>query len=358
MPGPIQIELSGTPALNPLPGWRTPRSLAGALEECSLVVPTYRRPAELLALLDALAALPDPPAEVVIVDGTPGDDAIEGPVSDWVRGRRLRFDLTYARSPKGLTRQRNVGIDLSSGSYIFFLDDDAIPHPGYFSGMRGVFERHPDTGGVGGAIANQMGRALNRRWRIRLATGLVPRIPPDTWHPSGTSTPRALLQPFSGVRRVDVLPGCAFAFRREALREFRFSEFFDGYAQGEDLEMSLRVGSKWNLLSCGDARVDHNTAPGGRPGSFAKGRMEVRNRYFIWKRHAGAVRPIDRARFWADLLFLAAMDLAWFCARPWRPAVLAHGFGVLQGIAGCLLAPPRYREPAAQPQYQLMDCHD
>lgn len=321
------------------------------------MVPTYSRPGELLELLDALAALPDPPAETAIVDGTPGD-TIARPVAAWARGRALPFDLLYVRSPKGLTRQRNAGIDLTSGEYVFFLDDDAIPHPGYFSALRGAFEAHPDAGGLGGAIANQMDRPINRRWRIRLATGLVPRVEPDTWHPSGTSTPRALLQPFSGVRRVDLLPGCAFAFRRRVLREFRFSRFFDGYAQGEDMEMSLRVGRKWKLLSCGDALVDHHAAPAGRPGSFAKGRMEVRNRYFIWKRHAGAVRLVDRFRFWADFLFLFGMDAAWFCVRPWKPAFLAHGLGVLHGVAGCLFAPPRFEEPPAARRYELVDGHE
>jgi len=343
--------MTPSPDLKKLPGWRMPRSAPGALAGCSLIVPTYRRPREVAALLEQLAELPDPPEEAVVVDGTPGSE-VEQTAARFASGRGLAFDLIYVRAPQGLTRQRNAGIDVSSGRYVFFLDDDALPFPGYFSEMRRAFEADPAAGGLGGAIVNQIDRPLNRRWRIRLALGLVPRVEPGTYHPSGTSTPRGLLKPFSGVRRVDVLPGCAFAFRRQVLEKHRFSEFFAGYAQGEDLEMSLRVGRDWKLLSCGDARVIHKTAPGGRPSSFAKGRMEVRNRFFIWKRHSGAAVLVDRARFWTDLLFLFAMDLAWFCLRPWKPGVLAHGCGVLSAIAGCLFAPPRYEEPPARRHYQ------
>ncbi len=313
---------------------------------CSLIVPTYQRPAAVPALLTALAALPDPPEEVVIVDGSPhprtGSASLE-----WAGNRTLPFDLVYARAPRGLTRQRNAGIDICAGEYVFFLDDDALPEPGYFNAVRHAFEGNPELGGVGGAIVNQMDRPISRRWRIRLALGLAPRVEPGVYHPCGTSTPRGLLKPFAGLREVDLLPGCAFAFRREVLDEFHFSEFFAGYSQGEDVEMSLRVGRRWKLAICGNARVVHKPAAEGRPGGFAKGRMEVRNRYFVWKRHVSHPRVLDRARFCGDVAFLCLMDAARFD--------LAHGCGVLFAAAVCLVAPPRYVEPPARRRYRLVE---
>jgi GT2 family glycosyltransferase len=339
-------------SLQPLRGWKVPRAKEGALAGCSLVVATYQRPEEIAELLDALADLWDPPEEAVIVDATP-NGTVERRIAQFAASSPARFDVVYVRAPKGLTRQRNAGIDISTGRYVFFLDDDAMPFAGYFSEMQRVFDAEPSAGGLGGAIVNQMGRPLSGRWRLRLALRLVPRGRPDMWYPCGTSTPRALMKPFSGVRAVELLPGCAFAFRREVLDQFRFSEFFAGYAQGEDTEMSLRVGRRWKLLSCGSARVVHNVAPGGRPSSYAKGRMEVRNRYFIWKRHTSGVRLPDRVRFWADLLFLIAMDGAWFLVRPWRAGTLAHGAGILSAIVECMAAPPRYEEPPARRQYRV-----
>ncbi len=350
------ISRTSAETLVALPGWRAPCAGGAGVEGCSLVIPTFERPRETLALLAHLAALPDRPVEVVVVDGSPGGD-LDVALRQWSATLALPFALVYVRALRGLTRQRNAGIDISSGRYIFFLDDDAVPQPGYFAAVARVFERNPAVGGVGGAIVNQMDRPLNRRWRLRRVLGLAPPVEPDTWHASGTSVPRALLKPFSGTRPVDLLPGCALAFRREVLQRCRFSEFFDGYAQGEDLEMSLRVGRHWKLLSCGEARVEHRTAPGGRPGSFSKGRMEARNRYFIWKRHAAGAGALDRARFWADLVFLVAMDAGWFCLRPWRGGPLAHGLGVACGAAGCLLTPPRYTEPPARQRYYVDERH-
>lgn len=337
-----------------LSGWRVPRAEVRALAGCTLVIPTYERPDEALALVSTLAALPDPPEEVVVVDGSPHDRTGRG-VAEWARRRRLPFDLVYARAPRGLTRQRNAGIDLCRGAYVFFLDDDATPEAGYFTAIRRAFESHPGLGAVGGAVVNQMDRPLSRRWRLRLALGLAPRVAPGVYHPCGTSTPRALLKPFAGLRAVDVLPGCAFAFRREVLDEIRFSEFFAGYSQGEDMEMSLRAGRRWKLALCGEARVVHHEAPAGRPGSFAKGRMEVRNRYFIWKRYAPDARPADRFRFWADLVFIFLMDVAWFAVRPWHPGFARHAGGVAAGVLGCVFAPPRYTEPPVRRHYSLAE---
>src|SRR5262249_58127541 len=107
---------------------------------------------------------------------------------------------------------------------------------------------------------------------------------------------------------VDVVPGGASAYRRRVFEKHRFSEYFQGYAQGEDLEMSRRVAREGRLLWCGDAHVRHLHAGGGRPDWYAKGRMEVRNRFFIWKRHSPDAALSDRLRFWMDTLFSVACD--------------------------------------------------
>ncbi len=58
-----------------LPGWRVKASEREArpdnagVENCSLVIATYDRQAELMRLLRALQSIADPPAEVVIEDG-------------------------------------------------------------------------------------------------------------------------------------------------------------------------------------------------------------------------------------------------------------------------------------------------
>jgi GT2 family glycosyltransferase len=337
-----------------LSGWRTTGRGRGALDACSLVVATYNRHAEVFRLLEALLELPDVPGEVVIVDGH-ASRRLGEQLAQWLAQRPAPFDCVYVESPPGLTRQRNVGVDVSTRPYLFFLDDDAVPLPGYFQEMVRVFEADGALriGGIAGCVLNEMDRPLAGRWRLRFALGIVPRIAPMIYYPSGTHVPRSVLKPFSGVRSIDVMPGCAWTFRREVFETERFSCFFEGYSQGEDLEMSLRVGHRWRLVCCGDSRILHLPAGHGRPVSFTRGVMEMRNRYFIWKRHTPQPAARHVVSFWADTALLVGMDLAWFCVRPWKAQPLGHAAGTLRELWRCLRQPPRFKEPPVRREYVL-----
>ena len=337
-----------------LTGWRAAAVPRGGLTDCSLVVPTYERPEAITTLLDALLPLADTPADVVIVDGSRGG-ATAGALEAWIAAHAPAFDLSYVRSPAGLTLQRNVGLDASTGAFVYYLDDDCVPFPGYFQAIRDVFARDTTgtVGAVAGAIVNNMGGALSWRWRLRFALGLAQRAEPGSYLPNGVSLPVTHVARFTGTRRVQVVPGGAVAYRRAVLDRQRFSLYFSGYAQGEDLEMSLRVGREWTLLWCGDAHVSHNHAPQGRPDAAKKGRMEVRNRYFIWKRHA---RPTvaDSVRFWLDFVYGMGVDVIEFAVHPTSMAPLRHARGVLAGVRSCLTDAPRYDEPPVRREYEIV----
>lgn len=338
-----------------LVGWRKRAGSATKLPDCSLVVPTYRRPGEALSLAECLRGLADSPGEVVFVDGS-GDERTEAALRDWSRDRLLPFDLLYVRSPPGLTRQRNVGIDASRGAFVFYLDDDCVPEPGFFQEIRNVFERDREgsVGAVCGSFTNTLSRKLSLRWRLRLWLGLVPAdADPGRYYPTATSVPRELLPPFTGAREVDLVPGGATAYRRQVLDQYRFSLFFDGYAQGEDVEMSMRIGRTWRKLWTSDALVLHDHALGGRPAPFRKGAMETRNRYFIWKRYTPNPSFGVRVRYWADMVYVISFDLVLFVGRPPRLDHLAHAAGAAAGAASCLVTPPRYEEPPPLREYEI-----
>jgi GT2 family glycosyltransferase len=352
---PIEFPKASDEKTCVLPGWRIPPAAVGAYQDCCLVIATHNRPAEVLDLIDGLSQRKDVPGEIVIADSSLGC-CLNERLRIWSSSQAPRpFDLVYVHCPPGLTLQRNIGIDISTREFVFFLDDDARPLENYFYEIRQVFVRDSEkrVGAVGGSVVNEMNRPVCRRWRVRLSIGLVPKVEPMMYDSCGTSTPKGLINGFQGVRRVEVLPGCAFAFRREVLELHRFSSFFGGYSQGEDLEMSLRVGANWEVVCSGDAEVVHQVAPGGRPTSFEKGRMEVRNKFFIWKRHRPKTKLIDRVRFWADVGLLFTFDLLHLFRRPWHIANLKHAAGLLFATWQCVLAPPQHSEPEARREYQL-----
>ena len=179
-------------------------------------------------------------------------------------------------------------------------------------------------------------------------------VQPGQYYPTATSIPKGRVKPFSGVRPIDIVPGGAVGYRRRVFDDSRFSLFFDGYAQGEDLEMSLRIGRRWKLAWSGDAHVGHFHAPGGRPDPVKKGRMEVRNRFFIWKRHSADAAWRDRVRFWLDIAFVFVCDLGYVVARAPRWDHFRHAIGVARGAIGCVLAPPRYEEPPSRREYEVV----
>lgn len=333
-----------------LVGWRAGAALPGTLRDCSLAVPTYRRPAAVVKLLELVCGLPDRPGEVVIVDGSTDVETARA-VTEWAFRAELPFALIYVRSPVGLTRQRNVGVDASRGEYVFFLDDDCVPQPGYFAAIQRVFaaDRVGRVGGIGGTITNEINRPMNRRWQWRMRLRLAPRGESGRYYPTATSVPRALAAPFTGTRPTDMLPGGASAWRRNVFEQHRFSMFFNGYSQGEDLDFSMRVGRDWQLLWCGDAHTLHCPEPGGRPRSFRKGAMEVRNRYFVWKRHTPRPTFGCRGLLWLDFGFIFVCDVG--------TGLFGHAAGVAAGMASCLVWPPRHVEPPARREYEF-DLHE
>ena len=88
------------------------------------------------------------------------------------RRRRLPFDLVYARAPRGLTRQRNAGIDLSTRPVRLLPGRRRHARsPATFWRSCAPSRAAGSWAAVGGAIVNQMDRPIPRRWRIRLRAG-------------------------------------------------------------------------------------------------------------------------------------------------------------------------------------------
>ena len=109
---------------------------------CSVVVPTYRRPAELERCLAAIALQEYPEFDVIVVDNSDGDPETEAVARKW----KARYVKELKR---GLCRARNRGALVSSAEIIAYLDDDSVPEPGWLSGLADEFQ-DPKVMGVGG----------------------------------------------------------------------------------------------------------------------------------------------------------------------------------------------------------------
>lgn len=111
-------------------------------------VPTYRRPAELEALLplllDQAAELPDHRVRVLVVDNDPAGSA--RPVVEAVRDRGDDDRLTYVHEPTpGIAAVRNRILDVAAddlgAALVAMIDDDERPRPRWLAELVATWGR-------------------------------------------------------------------------------------------------------------------------------------------------------------------------------------------------------------------------
>lgn len=88
----------------------------------SVVIPTYDRPNLLERAVESVAGQTYDPIELVVIDGPsdiPAAETLEGFQQDFEVVRHERHE-----SLRGVSAARNVGLELATGEYIAFLDDD------------------------------------------------------------------------------------------------------------------------------------------------------------------------------------------------------------------------------------------
>src|SRR6185312_16003710 len=98
--------------------------------------------------LESLAALDDPPFEILVIDNAPADDATER----LVRGRFGHVRYVRELRP-GLDWARNRAIEESVGEIIAFTDDDVIVDRGWTLALARVFASAPNAWAVTGLVA-------------------------------------------------------------------------------------------------------------------------------------------------------------------------------------------------------------
>ena len=97
--------------------------------QCSVVIPTYQRPALLERVLDALALQTLEPHEFEIIVCDDAGSSVTREVVDRWRGTHdvaISY-ITGATPTRGPAAMRNAGWRIARGDVIAFTDDDAIP---------------------------------------------------------------------------------------------------------------------------------------------------------------------------------------------------------------------------------------
>lgn len=136
----------------------------------SVVIPTCNRKQRVISLLANLELLQYPLLEVIVVDS--GEDRLQP--EDY---RDSLLSVRYITSPKSVCIQRNTGIQMARGKWIFLCDDDIrIPHESphnYLELLMDHYHRHPDAGAISGQVLQMTDGKWSAQYPIRGGGGLL-----------------------------------------------------------------------------------------------------------------------------------------------------------------------------------------
>jgi len=228
----------------------------------SVIICTRNRYKDVLPCIESITIQTHLPDEVLIVDGS-DDDQLDIFLKD------TPFDalpIRYIHTEPGLTRQRNIGIEIASGEIIFFFDDDVVLDTEYMEKVVDVYKdkRLSNVGGVQGIDLNIKESFLEGKRRLAFyRLFLLNRN--DKYAkllPSGSATHLDLASP--GIRfakeyiRISLMSGCMMSFHKKVFNDFQFDEDYVEYSHGEDVEFSHRVSKKYNMYFTSYAKAFHN----------------------------------------------------------------------------------------------------
>ena len=114
--------------------------------KAAVLIPSYRRPADLARCLAALTEQTRSP-DLVLVVVRVGDEETAALVPAWLN--HLPIDLVKVTAP-GVVHAMNAGLARCAADIVAITDDDAAPRADWLACIEANFAADPELGGVGG----------------------------------------------------------------------------------------------------------------------------------------------------------------------------------------------------------------
>lgn len=249
----------------------------------SLLILTYKRPQDVLELLEGLSVQKDFEAlEIIVIDNDP-NSVLETII------REIHPQVIYdkQRVNKGVPGGRNAAVRLSTGDILVFIDDDAVfDSEDVFATIGNIFKYNHDVGCIAFRIRNKYSR-----------TTLIREFP----HPD--------LKTVNQRKYVGYFIGAGHAIRREVFEKVGLypEAFIYGF---EELDLSYRmIASGYKILYEPDIKIIHKTSPDGRVPQKTVIRHYIRNRLSISMLYLPMPYRLTSIFFWTILLFKNAVQV-------------------------------------------------
>ena len=99
------------------------------MKKVSIIIATYNRGHFIAESLHSIVNQTHTNWECIIIDDGGNDNTAEVVAPFLAQDKRISFQLRKPEYQKGLPGSRNYGLDLATGDYIIFFDDDDVVHP-------------------------------------------------------------------------------------------------------------------------------------------------------------------------------------------------------------------------------------
>jgi len=275
----------------------------------SAVIATKDRPASLARTLASLGEQKILPSELIVVDGSGGDES-QRVIENWNAEVGFLCRVRWDRATRlGAATQRNQGLLAATEPFVWFFDDDIRFEQDCVARLWRAIESDSRLGGVNAMIVNQKYHPPGRVSRMMFT--LLHGRREESFAGKVIGPAVNLLPQDRGdlpeVVPVDWLNTTCTIYRRESLPSPPFDSVFAGYSMMEDLTLSLRVAKKWRLANARTALIFHDTQPSAQKIDIrAMSAMELVNRHYVMTKILGRTRLMDYFRlFWWELFQLA-----------------------------------------------------
>jgi hypothetical protein len=264
-----------------------------------IVIPTRNRIKELTNTLNFLESNKFFFRQIVIIDSSAQEikEKIKKKVKDYTSY------IEVIDSEPSTCLQRNIGFKfLKNDEYIMFLDDDNIFFSDALLKMQIFLKNNNNFSGV---AFNQIYNVRKKNILDKLKNNYVfNKLSIYSSEIGGFSNSgwQSKFVNFSEDKIVQWLPTRAVIYKSNKINNVRFDTKLGIYGYLEDLDFSLKLKKMGNLMVCSDAKYTHDqfiTRPG-----YQFGKKEVRNRYYIVKKH-----KLNKSLFFLTLSFRMLLTL-------------------------------------------------
>jgi GT2 family glycosyltransferase len=217
-----------------------------ALLQISVVIPTRDRPRDLGELLGTILNQSCRPFEVIVVDDSPLNSAKQVVASFSSKFESVGCRLKYVKGNcGGVSAERNLGVEISEGDAILFLDDDALLEQNVVESLATFLKNHPAVLGVQPRILVPTGAmakdSLGERLQNAVSKALMLTYREENKQAVRKSGMSILPSNLTCVISAQRLLGCGCCFRRQTFRKLAFDTNLKRWSFMEDLDFSYRV---------------------------------------------------------------------------------------------------------------------